>query len=270
MECDYFYGWIKKSGHICKNLTKNGKTQWYSWEHRIRKRNPWSAEVGWIALECKGLGSRDAQVFSNQAPLSNKLTAGDDSRRMVVSPGEVNSHGYKCSMMNSTATMFATRGGPQHTTWISAASHPNEVRVQLTLQSCMAWDLKWAHTQPALLTCPAPSIRCGKASWSYWEQGLLDRCSAGTRASCATKLWESSWATAWGMLSSYENKSHKEEQCPHSLCHLHQWDHHQPFSTHLQSYPYWWFSNVELNASESTAAATVRIQGALNTTSKWA
>ena len=33
MECDYLYGWNQNS-HICKNLTKNGETQKYSWERR--------------------------------------------------------------------------------------------------------------------------------------------------------------------------------------------------------------------------------------------
>ena len=34
-----FYGWIrkKKKGHICKNLTKNGEPQRYSWERRRRR-----------------------------------------------------------------------------------------------------------------------------------------------------------------------------------------------------------------------------------------
>ena len=30
-ECDYLNGWIKKNGHIRKNLTKNGEIQRYTW-----------------------------------------------------------------------------------------------------------------------------------------------------------------------------------------------------------------------------------------------
>ena len=39
MECDYLNGWIKKNGHIRKNLTqKNGEPQRYSWGTQKKKK----------------------------------------------------------------------------------------------------------------------------------------------------------------------------------------------------------------------------------------
>ena len=54
-------------------------------------------------------------------------------------------------MMNSKATVLATRGG--HIIllgWISPDSHPDKVGVQLTMRPCIVLDPKRAHTQPSI------------------------------------------------------------------------------------------------------------------------
>ena len=95
------------------------------------------------------------------------------SSRAEVILDEVNEHGQKCSMMNSTATLFATRGEPHHTAWISAASHHNKVGVQLTMQPCIVWDPKRAHMQPPIwVLCLRPRYRCSFIP--------MDQCQVGT------------------------------------------------------------------------------------------
>ena len=37
-ECDYLNGWIKKNGHIRKNLSQNGEPQRYSWGRQKKKK----------------------------------------------------------------------------------------------------------------------------------------------------------------------------------------------------------------------------------------
>ena len=57
MECDYLCGWIKKNGHIHKNLTKKGKPQRYSWERRRRRRSQSKSHYKCTCalVSCKGL-----------------------------------------------------------------------------------------------------------------------------------------------------------------------------------------------------------------------
>ena len=69
------------------------------------------------------------------------------SSKAEVFLDEVNSQGRKFSMMNSTATVFASRGKPHQIVWILAAYYPNNVGVQLTVQPCIVWDQKWAQMQ---------------------------------------------------------------------------------------------------------------------------